>query len=333
MKIVTDFYLDVPRNFWEDKLAEDPLEFPTVRAVEKLASQHECHFFCSSQEEYGDKTISGLNYHVRHHWKEWLPEIKLINPDVIVTNGYFDVSVGVAGAVPDAKKIFVLHCEPAAIMRQAGFGSGWKKFDTVVTALDIGVEQLNFALPDLNVVRIPFGVNVELCKSYAKPMPSKQNIACGSNWYPNKGGKLVDDVLLAIAAKFNRPTGQNWGGLPKRQYIQKLSESKLIFFPSYSEGTSRSLSEAAACGVMPVVALESASNVEHVKKMGGIAIRTGMYSCPSSDHPNAVQFTRPPEEIAEELINIADNTVEFTPNLTEFNARHTINKYIDLIQS
>jgi hypothetical protein len=337
MKIVTDFYYTVPKHFWEQKLTEDALDFPTVRAVERMARHHDCHLFMVSPEELGTKKINDVTYHSHKHWEEWLPEIKRINPDVILTNGYLQISNSVVSSVPSALKIFAVHADPGQVLRQhpvtfCSDPESWKVFDLVITPIKLGLQQLSAVLPESKLRHIPFGVNINLCRQFVKPFAQREHVACGSGWYSWKGNKCVDSVLRLIQEKFGRQAGQNYGGFPKPQLFEKISHSKIFFFPSYSEGSSRILTEAAACGAMPVVALESGSCVEQAEMLGGIAIRTGMYLSPRKDQPTAVGFTRSPESIAEELINLADSVIDYRPaNMDYYDANLTIKQYVNLM--
>ena len=339
MKIVTDFYYPVSADFWETTLADDPLAFPSIRAVEKLASKHECHLLDVCVDiEARDTVRNGMHYHTRKSVDEWLPLLRDLNPDVVLTNGWHGVAKLVASASKNARVIYVCNCEPATLFTPESMWKGavefrkeWHLFDTLISATDIGIEQIKTVLPKMKTFMIPIGVNLDLCWQYRLPLDNRENLVCGAGWEERKGGQFTDAVLNWIKKEYRQLVGTNLGGMPRRALIEQLSQSKVLFFPAYSEATARELSDAAATGVMPVVAIESPTNVEHARKLGGVAIQTGMYAAPSLEDPYGVKFTRPVQDVALQLIDIAENLKEYKPDLSEFDARLTIDQYISVI--
>ena len=333
MKIVSDWYYPLPKGFWENCCVNDPLESPPLRALERLSGAHECHAFTASTEEQCDRVINGVAYHTRSSWTEWLPEIAAMQPDVILSSGFLSVSYEVAKAAPKAKTAVFLHSDPASMFLTCGCDDRWKIFSALITPLDYGVRVIKRLLPDMRVEVIPCAANTALCRKYHKPMLEKRLIACGTGWHERKGASYSNKVFDSVRNDFNRPCGVLLWGLPKLQFFEAMADCKLLFFPSYGEGTARAVTEAAAVGTMPVVPLESASNCEHVRKLGGVAVPMGMYLSPTHNEQFAVDFTVPPREMAEKLIRLADSLTEYTPDVAWFDAENEIKLLVQLAET
>lgn len=252
-----------------------------LRAFERLSCEQGLETHAVLREHHYDATMSapirGVHYTFVKPYDKLAGSITGLQPDVVFYNNCQYAKLPqlmrqVADGAPGVRQIVRTHHEVRRVLPPALLAQVLEHADHIIVSTRADTE----ALAEVPLRRpysvIPFGVDVPYYAQTAEEAKTIDFIAsCSSN--PVKDLPLLRSAFAILASRGF--TTLNVLGRAKAEYARLMRSARVYFSPTTSEASgSRSLLEAYACGVYPVVSRTCASTCELVGKLGGHIIDT-----------------------------------------------------------
>jgi len=329
MKLGGELAYPMDIQFWKSISEIDPYEFPPLTALMELGEEgHDCWWFgWSHWEPASIQKFRGITF---VHGTSNAERIKMADGfyflDRMFTNDsddpYWRTRLRDGGSW-----INYMHSDPT---------QGWvaerqyNRFDIQIAIQHYMASFFRTKYPGLRVEVVPMGANIGAIRPFAKPWSDRQFDLFLSGEDDRKG----HSHMLELVPELNKLGITTFGPVPrvaKKEWYERISQFRYIYFPSIAEGLSRSLCEAVAVGVRPIVSRESTTSVMISDWIDPLVVTTGGYVAPV---PDGLKFiaTRPVTEIAKEIAGfIKSPQHEWRPNVDALDSRVTVDRLKQVI--
>jgi len=241
---------------------------------------------------------ANITYHFIRHDKvsreSWLAKFNEIEPDVYYSNSYPEFVATFIEEVR-AKSIIRLHGNPDSMLKRVK--EGVKICDVLIVPWPFQVNAAEERRVAASVRAVTFGIDTDIYRDTDSEERNIDFLACASS--PLKNFLCINDVFNILNAR----------GF-KTKFLLRFSQAEMVtymnrgvvlFHPSVTEGASRLISEAASCGVIPVVDVDVTSTRVHASLLYGHAVKV---DSTVNDDYEVLSYSTPAIEIADRLTAI-----------------------------
>jgi hypothetical protein len=293
--IVAEQLYRMSKEKHETLLKDDPYSYAQLNALVELSKDHKCVFIGLSETPF-TMDFHGVEMRMVYDNEAYVAEMRKLDPELLISyTAPHTVWRATRHIHKSFKLIQKLPCEASSIVWPDATYT-FRKADAVLPCFDYEIEIVRAFGASRIVEAVPWGVNFELIDKHFKK-EREYDICCAIN-NPFKGWELARQVMESLKERCRVHPLVNICDMRKPHYLEELSKCQFVFMPTATEGSARTVSEAARLGCIPIVSTDSQNVCYHLKDIHHHELRTWCWANRTVDES---RFFQDPLRLANQI--------------------------------